>query len=192
MKKIKFSAWAVLFTIALVAGLLLAVTNSMTKPVIDQQSVIAAENSRAAVLPAAQTFVEIEVAEGAQVDWCYAGMAGEELVGYVAQATVGGFNADIEVIIGMDTQGLITGVSVGGASFSETAGLGEKTRSEEFRSQYIGKVAPLRVIKAGQPAGDDTIDSVTAATISSTAVNGAVNTIADYIFTQDVYTQSQE
>ena len=184
MKKIKFPAWAVLFTITLVAGLLLAFTNGMTLPVITAQAAQAAENSRAAVLPAAESFELLETAEGAEVDWCYAGVAGGEVVGHVAQATVGGFGGEIEVIVGMDESGVITGVSVGGSNFQETAGLGEKTRSEEFRSQYIGKIAPLRVIKAGQAAGEDTIDAVTAATISSNAVNGAVNAIAAYIQAQ--------
>jgi len=181
MKKIKFPAWAVLFTITLVAGLMLAFTNGMTLPVITEQSAKAAESSRAAVLPAAESFEAMEIAEGAAVDWCFAGVSGGEVVGHVAQATVAGFNGEIEVILGMDNEGVITGVSVGGANFSETAGLGEKTRGEEFRGQYIGKVAPLRVIKAGQAAAEDTVDSVTAATISSNAVNGAVNTIAEYI-----------
>lgn len=184
MKKIKFPAWAVLFTITLIAGLLLAFTNGLTLPVIAEQTEKAAETSRAAVLPEAESFVLLETADDAPVDWCYAGMAGDEVVGHVAQATVGGFGGDIEVIVGVDQDGVITGVSVGGPNFQETAGLGEKTRSEEFRGQYIGKVAPLRVIKAGQAAGEDTIDSVTAATISSNAVNGAVNDIAAYVAAQ--------
>lgn len=177
----KFPAWAVLLTITVVAGLLLAFTNGLTLPVIAEQSALAAEASRGAALPAAESFEQIETAEGAPVDWCYAGVAGGEVVGHVAQATVGGFGGEIEVIVGMDKDGVITGISVGGSNFQETAGLGEKTRSEEFRSQYIGKIAPLRVIKAGQAAAEDTIDAVTAATISSNAVNGAVNQIAEYI-----------
>lgn len=184
MKKMKFPAWAVLLTITLVAGLLLAFTNGLTLPIIAEQSVKAAEASRAAVLPQAESFELLELPEGAPVDWCYAGVAGGEVVGHVAQATVGGFNGPIEVIVGVDAQGVITGVSVGGSGFAETAGLGEKTRSEDFRGQYIGKVAPLRVIKAGQGAGADTIDSVTAATISSNAVNSAVNAAAEYIAQQ--------
>ena len=75
MKKIKFPAWAVLFTITLVAGLMLAFTNGMTLPVITEQAAQAAENSRAAVLPAAESFELLETAEGAEVDWCYAGVA---------------------------------------------------------------------------------------------------------------------
>lgn len=177
----KFPAWAVLFTITLVAGLLLAFTNGLTGPVIAQQSEKTAEQSRMAVLPAAESFEQLIVEEGAGVDWCYAGMYGGEVVGHVAQATVAGFGGEIEVIVGMDAQGVITGVSVGGANFSETAGLGAKTKDEAFRSQYIGKSAPTRVIKAGQAAAEDTIDAVTAATISSEAVNGAVNGIAEYI-----------
>lgn len=177
----KFPAWAVLFTITLAAGLLLAFTNDLTAPAIAQQALETAEQSRVAVLSQAQSFEQIDVAPGSAVDWCYAGIADGQIVGYVAQATAAGFGGDIEVIVGMDIDGMITGVSVGGALFAETAGLGAKTRDDAFRSQYIGKSAPLRVIKAGQSAGADTIDAVTAATISSEAVNGAVNAAASYV-----------
>ncbi len=182
--KIKFPAWAVLLTIAVVAGLLLAFTNGLTQPVIADQAAKAAEESRRAVLGAAQSFEEIAVPEGAQVDWCYAGMADGEIIGYVAQATVNGYVAEVEVIVGVGTDGAITGVSVGGPSFSETAGLGANTKNESFRGQFAGKVAPLRVIKSGQGAAEDTVDAITAATISSTAVTNAVNTAAEFIAAQ--------
>ncbi|MBE5786465.1 MAG: FMN-binding protein [Clostridiales bacterium] len=116
-----------------------------------------------------------------QVDWCYAGYQGEALVGYVAQVTVQGFGGPVEVIVGVDTDLTLTGVSVGGSSFAETAGLGAKAKDKAFTDQFIGKTVPVTVIKAGGKAADNTVDALTSATITSNAVAGAVNTAASHV-----------
>lgn len=179
MKKIP--AWLVLFTITLIAGLLLAVTNDLTKPVIAQQAIADAEKSRAAVLPEAEEFTLLTQPGDGSIDWCYEGKAAGQTVGYVAQATVSGFGGPIEIIVGVNSQGQITGINVGGSAFGETAGLGAKTKDADFRDQFAGKTTPLRVIKAGESAADDTVDAVTAATISSRAVTGGVNAVGEYL-----------
>ncbi len=180
MKK-KFPGWAVLLIITLVAGLALGATYSVTKDAIAQQAVTAAENARRAALPAADSFEQIEIEPASNVDWCYAGYQGDALIGYVAQITVQGFGGPIEVIAGLDTELTVTGISVGGSSFSETAGLGAKAKDAAFASQFVGKPAPVRVIKAGGTPADNTVDAITAATITSNAVAGAVNQIADFV-----------
>ena len=114
------------------------------------------------------------------VDWCYAGYQGEEVVGYVAQATVQGFGGPVEVVVGVDTNLTLTGISVGGGNFSETAGLGAKAKDSAFTDQFIGKVLPVSVIKAGGKATESTVDAITSATITSNAVAGAVNTAANH------------
>ena len=120
-------------------------------------------------------------ASAPQVDWCYEGLKDGQVVGYVAQVTVQGFGGPIEVIAGMDTEMVVTGISVGGSNFSETAGLGAKAKEVAFTSQFAGKPAPVKVIKAGGTPADNTVDAITAATITSNAVAGAVNKIADHV-----------
>ena len=114
------------------------------------------------------------------VDWCYAGYQGDEVVGYVAQATVQGFGGPVEVVVGVDTNLILTGISVGGGNFSETAGLGAKAKDTAFTDQFKGKSAPISVIKAGGKATESTVDAITSATITSNAVAGAVNTAANH------------
>ena len=63
MKKVP--AWVILCVIALVAGAALGTTNALTKGPIAEQAARAAEAARAAVLPAAERFEQVEVAEGA-------------------------------------------------------------------------------------------------------------------------------
>jgi len=126
------------------------------------------------------------------------------VVGYVAQATVKGYGGEIEVIMGVDTAGVITGVSVGGPNFSETMGLGAKVRNEDFTSQFIGQKGPITLGGQATATGDETtnatskptvvlpdaseaggyVDAVTSATVSSRAVINAVNTIYEFVKTQ--------
>ena len=95
------------------------------------------------------------------------------VVGHTAQVTVKGYGGDVEIVVGVDADGVITGLNVGGANFSETAGLGAKAKEPAFTEQFKGLTAPL-VLK-------DNVDSITGASITSGAVVGGVNTALDYI-----------
>lgn len=117
------------------------------------------------------------------MDWCYTGLKDGQVTGYVAQTTVQGFGGPVEVIAGIDAQQMITGISVGGSNFAETAGLGAKSKDVSFTSQFAGKTAKetIGVKKAGEQKGDNDIDAITAATITSGKVAGGVNDIAAYV-----------
>ncbi len=180
MKK-KLPAFLVLLVITLIAGLILGGTFQITKDPIEQQAIQAAENARKAALPMADSFTELTLPEGSKLSWLYEGRQGETPVGYVAMTKVQGFGGEVEVIAGVDQNLVITGVNVGGSNFSETAGLGAKAKDASFTDRFLGKTAPLRVIKAGDTPADNTVDAITAATITSSAVNGGVNNISAYI-----------
>ena len=178
--------WAVLLIITLAAGLALGGTYALTKDPIDQQALIAAENARKAALPDAESFEELTLDEGASVDWAFAGLKEGNTVGYVAQKTVNGFGGKVEVIAGVDTSKApdtftIGGISVGGSSFSETAGLGARSKEPAFTDQFAGKIYPISFIKAGGTPTDSTVDALTSATITTTAVVNGVNDIVKYI-----------
>ncbi len=180
MKK-RLAAWLVLTIITVVAALCLGMTNEVTKDVIIEQEAIAAENTRKQLVPEAEAFEEIKLPEGSKLDSLFAGQKDGEVVGYVARITATGFGGPVEVTVGQKADGEILGISVGGASFAETAGLGAKAKDKAFMDQFTGKAAPLTVIKAGGVAGDSTIDAITAATITSNAVTSAVNTASNEI-----------
>ena len=171
MKK-SMPAWFVLGLIALLAGCLLGFTNELTAPTIAEQTRAAAVEARKNVLPNAETFEELTVADGA-VDNCFVGKSGGEAVGHAVQVTVSGYGGPIEVVVGIGSDGIISGISVGGANFSETVGLGAKTKEPAFTDQFKGMEPPL-VLKSN-------VDSVTGASISSGAVVDAVNTAVDYV-----------
>ena len=184
--KKQLPGWAVLLIITLVAGLALGGTYALTKEPIAQQALLTAENARKSALPDADSFEELELGENASVDWAYAGLKEGNTVGYVAQKTVNGFGGKVEVIAGVDTQKApdtftVSGISVGGSNFSETAGLGARSKEPAFTEQFAGKLYPLSYIKAGGEATDSTVDALTSATITTTAVVNGVNDIVKYI-----------
>ncbi|NLZ90251.1 MAG: FMN-binding protein [Clostridiales bacterium] len=109
------------------------------------------------------------------------GLKEGEPVGYVGKIDVKGYGGSIEVIAGVTLDGHITGISVGGAKFAETAGLGAVVKEAGFTDQFIGKPTPVKVIKGGEAANEFTVEAVTAATISSSAVTAGVNTIASQV-----------
>ena len=185
MKK-QLPGWAVLLIITLAAGLALGGTNALTKDPIAQQALIKAENARKAALPDAETFEELPLSEGAAVDWVYAGLKDGSPVGYVAQKTVNGFGGKVEVIAGVDAKAApetfsIGGITVGGSDFSETAGLGARAKEPAFTNQFVGKIYPVSYIKAGGEATESTVDALTSATITTTAVVNGVNDIVKYV-----------
>ena len=181
--KRKMAAWIVLTIIAVVAALCLAVTNEVTKDVIARQAEEEAEAARKALVPEADSF---EPLEAENVDSVYRGVKDGEAVGYVAQVTVTGFGGPVEVTVGTKAdEAVLTGVRVGGSSFSETAGLGAKAKEPQFMDQFAGVKAPVMLSDGVENDTDaQEIDAITAATITSSAVvrgvNQAVDAIAPY------------
>ncbi len=161
-----------LFLLAAVAGLALGLTNMVTAKPIEQQQIMAAEAARKAVLPAANTFTEMAALEGLQDVFAGYDAAGA-LVGKTGTIVTKGYAGEIEITVGIDQNNVVTGISVGGVKFAETAGLGARVKDAWFQEQYIGKSTPLALANDG---GE--IDAITSATISSRAVTEAVNKAA--------------
>lgn len=163
-----------LLAVTAAAGLALGFTNGVTQAPIEAQQLAAQEAARAQVLPAATEFAARDCGG---VEEAYIGIdAAGNIVGATGKTTVTGFGGPIELTVGVDDNGTITGVNVGGAGFAETAGLGAKTKDAAFTSQFTGGDASVALTKDG-----GTIDAVTSATISSAAVTDGVREIVGSI-----------
>ena len=99
----------------------------------------------------------------------------------MVETTVKGYGGEIVVTVGVDGDSTITGINVGGENFSETAGLGALAKEPAFTDQFAGKTVPLKLVKGSAEKGDDTIDAISGATITSTAVNGGVNLAGKFV-----------
>ncbi len=167
MKK-KLPPFVILTIISLCAALLLALTNAVTQGPIAEASAKAADEARRAVLADADQFEEL--AHDDTVDSLFRGLKNGETIGYTASVTVTGYGGPVEVTIGVDANGTLQGLSVGGTKFAETAGLGARAKEPAFTDQFIGKQTPVTL--------KQDVDAISGATITSTAVTKGVNLAA--------------
>ena len=164
-----------LFLIAALVALALAGVNSITKPVIDELNAKATQEAIAAVLPGG---FDTEITDFADatgiVSKIYQGEAG-----YAVEVGPGGFDNTITMMVGVDNEGKVLGISV--VSHTETAGLGAVAAAGTpagiaFRDQFVGASGEVLVTKDG-----GTMDAITGATITSRAICVGVNAALDAV-----------
>lgn len=163
---------AALLIICLVAAVLLALTNNVTKGKIAQNAIDTENASRQLVLSAATDFSEAETYADTALTYCKGTDAEGNLVGYIFTSAAKGYGGDVKVMIGFDTNGEIIGFEILDCS-NETPGLGQNSKKPEFKERFIGKSGELTVNKNSNEGQN--IQAITAATITSTAVVNAVN-----------------
>ena len=149
----------------------LAATNKVTAPIIEAARIEAERLARIELLPEADDFTPVE---GVAVDNVTAVYAANNGTGYVITSTAKGYGGTMTVMVSFTPKGQIQQVKVTEAA--ETQGIGSKVSdSDEYWATYAGLdgSAPLVL--------DQDVDRMTGATISSRALNSAVNSaIAAY------------
>ena len=178
--------------ITLVAGFALGLVNEITKEPIAQQEAKAKAEACKAVFADADDFAAIEDLSGAadalesagltgkaDVNEAYEAKKGGETVGYVITVTDHeGYGGDIDISVGIREDGTVTGIEM--LSISETAGLGMKAKEADFKDQFKDKnVEKFTYTKTGE-SGDDMIDAISGATITTNAVTNAVDSALVY------------
>ena len=83
-----------------------------------------------------------------------------------------GYGGDIQVSVGIQSDGTVTGVSF--LSISETAGLGMKAKEPSFYEQYVGK-NPTKFAVSKDGGDGEQIDALSGATITTNAMTNGVN-----------------
>lgn len=158
-----------LFLITTIVAGLLGLVNYVTADTIAEQIAQKAENAMRQVLEA-DSYAPLDVPEESAVTAAY--RAGDR--GYVVRVAPNGFGGAIDMMVGVDVSGAVTGVAI--VSQSETASLGANCTREDFRAQFTGKTGTLSVSKDG---GE--IEALTGATVTSRAVTEGVNTALEFV-----------
>jgi electron transport complex protein RnfG len=157
-----------LLIITAVVAALLGGVNAVTAPIIAQLKAEKTQQAISAVLPGGGRPVTDYTDNTGLVAAVYKGENG-----YAFQVTPGGFDNTITMMVGVDFEGKVTGISV--ISHTETAGLGavaaaSTSAGEAFRGQFVGMSGTVSVTKDG-----GAVDSITGATITSRAICVGVN-----------------
>ena len=140
-----------LFATCLVVAFCLGLVNGVTLPNITASNLAKTNAALAAVYP------EIDEA------------------GYAVQVDVSGSQSTISMVVGLDTEGTVTGVSV--IKSGETSGIGDKVTGNKplpsgvgVLDQFQGKSAADQPLKVG-----GNVDAISGATVSSKGITNGVN-----------------
>ncbi|MDM8125262.1 RnfABCDGE type electron transport complex subunit G [Mediterraneibacter glycyrrhizinilyticus] len=183
----------ILTAITVVSGLLLGVVYDITKEPIAQAQENTKQEAYRAVLSDASSFEAVDFdADSASSLLSENGYTSDEItgvvegtddsgetVGYVISVQSGeAYDGTLELSVGIATDGTVKGVEM--LDISETAGLGMKADEAEFKDQFKDKnVEKFTYTKTGED-GDDMIDAISGATITTNAVTNAVDSALVY------------
>lgn len=175
----------VLTLITMLLAALLALVNDVTKDVIAENDRKKTEEAVKGLFPDAESPEAIELAVNCN-DTAFGQLfevkSGEETIGYCASVNPVGFKGEINMLVGLDTEGKICGVRI--LSMNETVGIGDAVKDEGFLSGFIGKSGSVEYVKGGGE-GAGQMDGISGATYSSKAVivgcNAALTAYAAYI-----------
>lgn len=187
----------ILFAITLVSGICLGFVYDLTKGPIEQATIAANNATYREVLSAADSFTEVEgsaetIAATAEefMNLGYGSVAIESVlegtdasgnvVGYVINSlSNNSYGGAVKLSIGFDADGTITGVGI--REINDTPGLGLKAKEENYRNQFVGKNADVLSVTKSGAAGENEINAISGATITSNATTNAVNAALYYL-----------
>ena len=151
----------VLTAICVVAAALLGFTYNITAPLIAQAEEDVTNAAMAEVVPGATSFTPCELST--PIEGVLAVSQADGGLGYAIQVQDQGYGGAYVVMVGIGPDGMITGAKL--TDNSETPGLGSKTGTEDFTSQFIGKDRSL-----------EGVETISGATISSSAFLRCIDT----------------
>ena len=183
----------ILTAITVVSGLLLGVVYGITKEPIAQAQENTKQEAYRTVLSDASEFESVEFdADAAASLLSENGYASDviteiaegtdasgETVGYVISVQSSeAYDGSLTLSVGIASDGTVKGIEM--LEISETAGLGMKADEAEFKDQFKDKnVQKFTYTKTGED-GDDKIDAISGATITTNAVTNAVDSALVY------------
>ena len=179
----------ILFAITLVAGALLGIVYEVTKEPIRVQAQIAEQKANEAVFDGATftDYADFDAEEAAalladdsnfsrvSIDGVKVASINGATAGYVIQITSMGYGDSITWTLGLSNEGWVNGISL--ISINETPGLGmnaEKVIVPQLADIEIPDDNSFEVVKTNDGL-TDTIDAISGATITSTAIKNGIN-----------------
>ena len=115
------------------------------------------------------------LAGGGTLTEAYEVMVNGASVGHALKIVASGSQGNIEMMVGLDAEGSVTGVSV--VKHAETAGIGTKVVDNEPNNagvgvldQFVGKSAADGTLSVGS-----NVDAITGATVSTKGITAGVN-----------------
>ena len=162
-----------LLAITAIAGLILAFAFDITRAPINARKAEEQAAAMRVVLEQGEEFTLVEDKSSEDILEAYEAKTSGKTSGYVFKTKTSGYGGEIMMLVGIDADSKVSGIEI--LSLSETPGLGSKIKDDpSFGAQYVGKPAE------GKLALGSDITAISGATISSGAVNTAVNNVIEF------------
>ncbi len=174
-----------LITCAIVAGLL-GFVNQLTLPNITAANERKTNEALTAVFEdaSAPEFSEMDITDdvaaaassfGATMENLYEAKDGGSTIGYAVKLTASGSQGLIEMVIGVDADQTVTGVSI--VDNSETSGIGSKVMNNDPLPSGVGVLDQFKGMSQanGELKVGSNVDAISGATVSSKGVTKGVN-----------------
>lgn len=160
--------------ICLIAGAMLAGINNVTKKPIEQAKAAKKQAAIKAVLPPCDNAPDqntCAVTNNGTVWTFYVARNKGEFCGAAVEAVSNkGYGGNIALMLGIKANGHTQGIAI--LQQTETPGLGANIEGDKFQSNFKNKDLKNTKWQVKKDGGD--VDQITAATISSRAVTGAI------------------
>ncbi|MBE7009562.1 MAG: FMN-binding protein [Ruminococcaceae bacterium] len=126
------------------------------------------------IIDVKDNMTEAAAAQGAKLTEAYAVKAGGEQIGYAFKIVASGSQGDIEMIVGLDADNAVTGVSI--VDNKETSGIGSRVMENEALPSGVGVLDQfIGMSGAGSLSVGGNVEAITGATVSSKGVTKGVN-----------------
>ncbi len=162
----KLRQWAALGGVFLAVCVVIFGVHRVTDYAAVRAETEAQESLLAQVMPQASTRTETPYRAAGALS-ITAGYSNSGLVGYCVEVQAHGFGGLLTAVVGVSTNGEVTGIAV--TDHRETESVGTDAMTEQYLSQYVGKSGTIR------SEGDNSVDAVSGATATSEAITACVN-----------------
>ena len=164
----------VLVIICFVSSFALSQTYTVTKPTIEKNAQIAADKARRVVLPKGDAF---EPKKGKFDPAIFDYYIAKNKVGAAITSSAKSYGGTIKVMVGINADGTIEGVTV--TNHSDTPGLGTKAMTVEYLANYKGKtikevVPDMGAIGTDSIKKNSNLNAISGATVSSNGIYHSV------------------
>ena len=152
-----------LSVVCVISAGILSYTNSITAPIIAQNKQVTLNKMLNEVVSDADEFQTEAIGKDGIVNVHKAMKAGE-VISYIYEISVFGFQSQITALVSIDTDGNYNGFKV--VSYAETPGYGDVIEKEPYINQFTTKTV------------DDEIDTVAGSTVTTMPVKLAIEAAA--------------
>lgn len=165
----------ILTLVCVMAALILGAVYKNTAPLIAEQKEKETQQALKQALPDADKFIMQRIDD----EIYYEGYKDERLAGYVITVKAEGYSGDIEMMVGIDKKGVITGVQI--LTQQETPGLGARCIEVKYGEKDPWFTRQFRQKKAEEVSLEN-IETITGATITAEAIMDAIKeSVEDFL-----------